>query len=498
VMTNSQSLHALLPVLIVAITGILVMVADSCLAWWRRSRWLSSSLGLLGIGLAACYAIAQINAYSRNLYAFNGALVIDHFSLAISLVLLTSAALAILLAMNYLEEHKLNLGEYYALILFSTVGGMLMAMANDLIVLFVALETLSLALYVMAGFLRTNARSEEAALKYFLLGAFAAGFFLYGTALIYGGSAQSAGIGGTTSLSEIAFRMQHGEPTVLLMAGMALVLIGLGFKAALVPFHMWTPDVYEGAPTSASAYMACTAKVAAFAALLRFLWAMAPAHAFWLGAVEVIAVLSMFVGNLLAITQENVKRMLAYSSIAHAGYLATALAAITSTTAQGAAFSAALFYLLAYTLMTMGAFGVLVYLSRRGHDCQTLTDLRGIVQREPIAAYLLAIFMLSLGGIPPTMGFVGKWLLFVATLQAGLPGLAIALALASLIAAYYYLRVVWAACFQEPVEAASTSTQPLPTWATVSICISAAFTLLLGIVPVFVNTLMTAARSVFR
>lgn len=496
-MTNAESLHAILPVLIVAVTGMVVMLGDACIAAWRKARLLSGTISLLGLGIAALYAIQQIHSPPLHLYAFQGALVVDRFAMAVSLVLLSSASLAILLALTYLEEHKANLGEYYALVLFSTVGGMLMALANDLIVLFVALETLSLALYVLAGFFRTSARSEEAALKYFLLGAFAAGFFLYGIALVYGGS-QIPGLGGTTNLAEIGNRLAHGEPSFMLMAGAGLVLVGLGFKAALVPFHMWAPDVYEGAPTSATAYMACTAKIAAFAALLRFFSAFAPAHSFWLGAVETIAVLSMFLGNLLALTQENVKRMLAYSSIGHAGYLTTAVAATAFSSAQGAALSAALFYLLAYTLMTMGAFGVLIVLSRRGHDCQTLSDLRGVVRRDPLPAYLLAIFMLSLAGIPPTMGFVGKWLLFVAALQAGLPGLAVALALASVLGAYYYLRVIWAACFAEPEEVGQPSTEPPPTWATISLCVSAGFTLLLGIVPVFANTLLTAARSVFR
>ena len=262
---------------------------------------------------------------------------------------------------------------------------------------------------------------------------------------MYGGSARAVpGGGGTTNLIVLRTFLTGGVPSVMLMSGVALLLVGLGFKAALVPFHMWTPDVYEGAPTSVTAYMAASAKIGAFAALLRVFDALMPISQYWLIAIQVLAVLTMFGGNILAVTQDNVKRMLAYSSIAHAGYLMVAVSAATdnraSQQARDAAFSASVFYLLAYTLMTMGAFAVLIYLSRRGKDYQTMADLKGLARKDPPSAYLMLIFMLSLGGIPGTMGFIGKWYIFNATLQAGQLGLALALAVGQ-----YYLDLLLSA-----------------------------------------------------
>jgi NADH-quinone oxidoreductase subunit N len=496
-MNNTSSLFAILPILIVMVTGMAVLLADSCLAFWRRARVLSALLSLIGIGIAAFYCFPLMAEGDRT--AFNGAIVADSFAQACNLILLVTAALAVLLAMTYLENRRLNLGEYYALVLFSTSGAMLMAAANDLIVLFIALEILSVALYVLAGFARTEERSEEAALKYFLLGAFAAGFLLYGIALVYGGSAD-VNQGGTTNLSALAAFLQANHtaagPSLMLMVGIALLLVGLAFKVALVPFHMWTPDVYEGAPTSVTAYMAAGAKIGAVAAILRVFNALTPISEYWLIAIQVLAVLTMFAGNILAVTQDNVKRMLAYSSIAHAGYLMVAVSAATSATAHGLAFSAAVFYLLAYTLMTMGAFGVLIWLSRRGRDLQTLSDLKGLARTDPAAAYTMLVFMLSLGGIPPTMGFMGKWLIFYATLQAGQTWLAIALALASVISIYYYLKVVWMMCFQEPEGTAAPQRALAPGGVVVSVAVTVAASLLFGIVPNLVRGLMEAAATV--
>lgn len=450
--------------------------------------------------MAAFFAVQQLHSGNLHTSAFNGAISTDTFSQACNLILLTTAALAALMALTYLENRRLNLGEYYALVLFATAGAMLMAAATDLIVLFIAIETLSVALYVLAGFARTDQRSEEAALKYFLLGAFAAGFLLYGIALIYGGAGMGQpGSGGTTNLTAIAAMLSGiGTPNFMLMAGIALLLVGLGFKAALVPFHMWTPDVYEGAPTSVTAFMAGVAKIGAFAAILRVFNALIPISSYWLIAAQVLAVLTMFGGNILAVTQDNVKRMLAYSSIAHAGYLMVTVVAMTSSKAHDQAISAAVFYLLAYTLMTMGAFAVLIYLSRRGKDFQTLNDLKGLAKSDPSSAYLMLIFMLSLGGIPPTMGFIGKWYIFGATITAGQYGMAIALAVASMISIYYYLRVVWMMCFQEPDVEGGEEHASAPAGVTLSLLVTAGVSLLCGIIPGLVQPLMNAAQSVLR
>jgi NADH-quinone oxidoreductase subunit N len=286
----------------------------------------------------------------------------------------------------------------------------------------------------------------------------------------------------------------------MLMSGISLVFVGLGFKAALVPFHMWTPDVYEGAPTSVTAFMAAAAKIGAFAALLRVCNALTPISAYWLIAIQVLAVLTMFGGNILAVTQDNVKRMLAYSSIAQAGYLLVAVSAATggAVRAHGSAFSALAFYLLAYTLMTMGAFGVLIWLSRRGLDFQTMNDLKGLGKNDPTAAYVMLVFMLSLGGIPPTMGFWGKWFIFNAALLANQTWLALALGLASVISIYYYLKVVWMMCFQEPEKEARPEHAIAPGGVVLSVFVTVAASLLFGILPNLVFPLMNAAATVLR
>ena len=272
-----------------------------------------------------------------------------------------------------------------------------MAMANDLIMVFLGLEVLSFALYVMAGFARTDQRSEEASIKYFLLGAFASAFFLYGIALVYGATQ-------TTNLPMIqanARALVAGTPNTMLLAGIAMLLVGLGFKAAVIPFHQWTPDVYEGSPTSVTAFMAGAAKIGAFAAMLRVFGALQPAQAYWLPAIQILAILTMVLGNLLAVTQTNLKRMLAYSSIAHAGYLLVSVASLSHYGYIGGVnkvevLSGALFYLFAYSFMTLGAFGVLIYLSGGGRDIQTISDVKGLARSHPVAAYTMMFFMLSL------------------------------------------------------------------------------------------------------
>ncbi len=499
-MTDSAiSLAANMPILIIVVTGMIVLLGDAWFAFWRRNKVYSSGVSLLGIVLAAISAVSRLSIPNIDIPVFSGAIVADSFAEACNLILLVAAALAVLLATTYLENKRINLGEYYVLVLFSTAGSMLMAAANDLIVLFIALEILSVSLYVLAGFARTQQRSEEAALKYFLLGAFAAGFLLYGIALIYGGSG-SATAGGTTNLTQLTdFLKTNNTPTVMMMTGIALLLVGLAFKAALVPFHMWTPDVYEGSPTSVTAYMAAGAKIGAFAALMRVFSALAPISGYWLIAIQTLAVLTMFGGNILAVTQDNVKRMLAYSSIAHAGYLMVAVSASAGgPKARDAAYGALAFYLLAYTLMTMGAFAVLIWLSKRGRDFQTLRDLKGLARTDPAPAYIMLIFMLSLGGIPSTMGFWGKWFIFNATLQAGQTGLAIIMAIASVIPIYYYLRVVYMMCFQEPDKNAVRERADASGGVRLSVFATVGLSLLFGILPNLIYGLMHAASTVIQ
>jgi len=495
----AADLTRILPLLIVCGVAFVILLGDVLV--WRRSKDVNPLLALVGVVIALCFLFQDwFNRIMPGLEGdrpiFAGAVVMDALASAGNVALLVTGLLSILMAWTYLKNRGLDYGEYYVLLLLSLAGAMLMAMAQDMVVLFLGLETLSVALYVMAGFARTDARSDEAAIKYFLLGAFASGFLLYGIALTYGATE-------TTNLAAIQSHLDRTKAagaTPMMLAGIGFLIVGLGFKAAVIPFHQWTPDVYEGAPTSVTAWMAGAAKIGAFAAVLRVFDALAPLHTAWLPAVQMIAILTMVLGNLLAVTQTNVKRMLAYSSIAHAGYLLVAVAALAHRTAGAAgavtrelAMNGAMFYLFAYAFMTLGAFGVLVYLSHRGKDYQQLIDLRGLARHDPLAAYSMLFFMLSLGGIPPTMGFMGKWQIFYAALKADEIALAIVMGLTSVIAVYYYLRIVWRMCFEEPREAAPTA----PTaqkYATYSVVIAAAATVLFGVVPGLLGSLTAVAR----
>jgi len=425
---------AIAPELVLAVTAMVVLLLGVPLRY--RSYTPLVVLSLLGIALSAALSVAF---WGQPRVAFASTVLSDAFAQVARLILLGVAALGVLMAEPYLYERRIAFPEYFALLLFSTAGGMVMAATQNLMVLFIGLEILSIAMYVMAGLVRTEQGSEEASLKYFLLGAFASGFLLYGIALIYGAS-------GTTNLNDLmpALFTPAPEKKLLLYAGLALLLVGLGFKAALVPFHMWTPDVYEGAPTTAAAFMASAAKTAAFAAFIRVAVAFQPASELWLPLMSIIAILTMTIGNLLALSQTNLKRMLAYSSIAHAGYLLVGVIAISNFASARAGISAVLYYLIAYALMTMGSFAVASLMAREGKESNLIDDLSGLGERSPHAAAMMTVFMLSLAGIPVTAGFLGKFFLFNAALQQGAVGLLLAIVLAvnSVISAFYYLRLI--------------------------------------------------------
>jgi NADH-quinone oxidoreductase subunit N len=330
----------------------------------------------------------------------------------------------------------LERGEYYTLLLFSVTGMMLMAQAADLIVVFLALELLSIPLYVLAAFARPQAQSEEAGLKYFLLGAFATGFVVYGTALVFGAT-------GSTNLAEVVSRAASDSNLLLLSLGAAGILVGLGFKVAAVPFHMWTPDVYQGAPTAVTAFMSSGAKIAGFAALLRvFTTAFPTIAADMTDILWALAALTMILGNVIAIAQNNIKRLLAYSSIAHAGYILMAFVPYGNPDVRADAVAAGLFYLVAYAVTNFGAWGVVIALEKSEGRGLQLSDYAGLARKHPALAAAMAIFMLSLIGLPPTIGLVGKFYLFRSVIAGGFTGLAIIGVLTSLISAYYYLRVV--------------------------------------------------------
>jgi len=478
-----SDLHAILPILVLWAAAAVVLLGDVSL-WRRGAKGMNVAVTVVGVLLAASFALDR-SMRIGDPSAFLGVLNVDGLAMVGALAVLLATLLASLLSATYLRNRGLDHGEFYALVLLSASGAVLMCCAADLVVLFLGLELMSFGLYVLAGFARDELRSEEASIKYFLLGAFASAFLLYGVALLYGASR-------TTSLVGVAGALaQPQAQTAMAFAGLAMLLVGLGFKAALVPFHQWAPDVYEGAPTSATAYMAGAAKVAAFVAILRVLDTLVPLRAGWLPGVQTLAVLSMVFGNLLAVSQKNVKRMLAYSSVAHAGYLLVAVAVIG--TARTQAVDAALFYLFAYTFMTLGAFGVLVYLSGRGRDYQRLSDLRGLAHHDPMAAYTMLFFMLSLGGVPPTMGFIAKWQIFMAAIAGEQVGLAVVMALTSVMAAYYYLRVVWVMFFEEATGEAPAR-PARQTAAGVSVLLAAAATLVLGVAPGLLTSITALGR----
>ena len=391
-------------------------------------------LTLLGLLATGVFVLFQIGLEAEG---FGGMLVVDGFSTFIDLLLILGGLLTVALSYGYLQRMNLARGEYYALLLFSISGMMLMASAGDLILVFLALELLSIPLYVLAAFARPEARSEEAGMKYFLLGAFASSFLLYGVALVYGAT-------GSTSFTAIVAAVAGGLAHPLyLVLGAGLILVGLGFKVAAVPFHMWTPDVYQGAPTSVTAFMALGAKTAGFAALLRTFLVILPSISEQITPVLLwVTIATLIAGNLLAIAQNNVKRMLTYSSISHAGFILMAVVAYGSDAARFDVVASSLFYLLAFAFASFGSWAVVMALEQREGRGLEFSDYAGLGRKHRGLAIAMAVFMLSFTGVPPTLGFAGKFFLFRSVLEGGFVGLAIVGMLASLISAYYYLRLV--------------------------------------------------------
>jgi NADH-quinone oxidoreductase subunit N len=475
-------LRPLAPAVIVAVTGLVVLLAQAFTPKGRTSP--SAPLSLAGLA-AALVSVFMLAAGPARGSVMAGALAADDFSLFFQALVLGIAAITVLLSPSYLRANGIERGEFYALLLFSVVGMLGLVSSLELVSIFVALEIMSIALYGMAGMYRSRVESQEAALKYFVTGAFASAFFLYGIALLYG-------VSGSTSLDRVARALSvlSPESSTLAALGAAMLLVGFGFKVASVPFHMWAPDVYEGAPTTATAFMSAGVKAAAFGALLRvFEVALPGLSSSWQPLVAVLAIVTMVVGNLTALAQSNLKRMLAYSSIAHAGYLLTALVA-----APRLAGEAMLFYLVAYAAVNLGAFGTIAALSRDGREPLSLGDVAGLADRRPALAAALAVFLVSLTGIPVTAGFVGKFYLFNAAVTAGWVVLALVGVLMSVVSAYYYLRVVVAMYMREP--AGEDAWSPVSPSAAFALAVSAALTLLLGVWPAPVLTLARiAARS---
>ena len=429
---TSADYSTIWPLIFLTVWACALLLID--LAIPNERKGITALLSAIGLAATLGFTLLQIG---ESYTAFEGMVVIDGFAVFVNVLLLVSGLLGIALAYGYVKRMGLERGEYYSLLLFSVTGMMLMAQAADLIVVFLALELLSIPLYVLAAFARPRAESEEAGLKYFLLGAFATGFVVYGTALVFGAT-------GSTNLVAIVERAAPGSENLLLLSiGAALILVGFGFKVAAVPFHMWTPDVYQGAPSAVTAFMSSGAKIAGFAALLRVFATAFPSIAVDMTSILwVMAALTMVLGNLIAIAQTNIKRLLAYSSIAHAGYILMAFVPYGNAEVRPDAVAAGLFYLVAYAITNFGAWGVVIALEKSEGRGLEINDYAGLARKHPALAAAMTVFMLSLIGLPPTLGLVGKIYLFRAVIEGGFYGLAIIGVLTSLVSAFYYLRVV--------------------------------------------------------
>ncbi len=475
------SLAVLAPALIVMGAGCLVLLLD--LLPPRASKVHLATVALLGVVAALLTSLAAWGGRGRG---FRDMVILDNYALFFHVVICYGAALIVLLSIDYLRRSGVESGEYYALVLFSTSGMLLLTSASDLIVVFLAIELMSLSLYVLSGLFKRRRQAGEASMKYFLLGAFASAFLLYGIALLYGAT-------GTTNIDRIAAAAAAAPHDTLLIAGLGLLLVGFGFKISSAPFHMWAPDVYEGAPTSVTALIATGSKAAVFAVLVRLLLSGVRAvQADWTAVLWVLAALTMTLGNVVAIAQSNLKRMLAYSSIAHVGYMLVGLAA-----GGAAGAGAVLFYLLAYTFTTAGTFGVITLCVRAGEEAVDVRDYAGLGRRHPVLAFALALLLLSLVGIPPLAGFVGKFYLFGAAVRAGFVWLTVLGVLNSAVAAYYYLRVIVTMYMQEP-DGQSASVAPSFAGG-LALTIAVIGVVLLGLMPApFVDLAQVAVAPLLR
>lgn len=443
----SSSFHyvlALLPEVVISVGGMLVLIMGVVRG---RDGGSSAELGWISLAVLAVAAVANGWLYSG--VSESGAtamFALDGFRLFANWVFLIGAAFSIVISLAYVDRQRLQAGEYYSLILFATIGMMVMAAARDLMVIFLGLELMSIAVYALVGFNRRDRRSAEAGLKYFLLGAFATGFLLFGIALVYGAT-------GSANIHAVAVAVQDGAaPAALMVPGVALLAIGLAFKVAVVPFHMWTPDVYEGAPTPITAFMAAAVKAAAFAAFLRvFVVGLDGVYNQWWSILWWLAAITMVAGNVIALVQSSVKRMLAYSSIAHGGYLLVALVAANDTAA-----AALLFYLLIYTVMNIGAFAIVISVGNQSEENMSIESYAGFGWRKPVMGVFMTIFLLSLAGFPGTAGFIAKYNLLLGAAESRLWVLSVILVLTTVVSYWYYLRVAWYMWMKEaPEEAAA-------------------------------------------
>jgi NADH-quinone oxidoreductase subunit N len=479
---------AILPEIILALTGIGLMLVEAFAP--SRGKLRAGIISLVGLVAASAAALRLWGAPPQT--AFAGMIITDGFRLLFTLIAIIAAILSVFLSWNFLDEERIQPAEYFALIMFCAVGMTLLTTSHDLIMVFLGIETVTISTYVLAGFRRTDVRSTEAALKYFILGSFSSAFLLYGIALIYGATHTTNLTGIQTALS----RPLGDAERALMLAGAAMLLIGFGFKVTTVPFHIWTPDVYEGAPTPVTAFLSAGPKAAGFAAFLRVFSLTFGAdfgvgsagHALqsnWVSALAAMAILTMTFGNLIAIAQTNIKRMLAYSSIAHAGYM---LLGIVSKN-----WPAVAFYMLVYTIMNLGAFAVVAVMARRQDEKVLIEDYHGLGFRQPGLSFPLTIFLISLTGMPGTAGFVGKFWLFKSAWEAGFKVLVMAAVINTVVAAYYYLYIIIVMFFREPKK--EIKLVPLPRVFALALVITVFGTLYLGLLPTRVFQLLSHAQT---
>lgn len=477
--TPNANVSLILPELIVAAAGVIVMLYDS---FFPKQRAVSGAISL--IGLTASAVVLGTMWGTAEPTGWNGMIAHDNLRLGFSFVFLFVSAMTILVSTVWVDREDIPVGEYHALLMFATFGMMIMSAGSDLVTIFLGLETLSIATYVMAGIRKSDLKSNESAMKYFILGSFASAFLLYGMALIYGAT-------GTTQIDQIADKVANPNFPGLLLVGGAMMLIGFGFKIAMAPFHVWTPDVYEGAPTPVTGFMAAGPKAAAFASFLRVfvlgfpLVAGAQAagylHQSWIGAVTVLAMVTIIVGNVAAIMQNNIKRMLAYSSIAHAGYALVGFVGAglaRSTQSRDEAIAAVAFYMLTYAVTNMGAFGIVTLLAQKNDRRTEFEDYNGIGFKSPVLAFSLSLFMLSLFGLPLTAGFMGKILVFRPALESGdslVVALVVVAVIGSAISAYYYLRLIVVMFFRERTTSWTDPKIPVPLAAALLITVIGVF-----------------------
>lgn len=468
-------LNPVMPEILLTILALILLMADLFI---KRKETIAF-LSIISVAGVASMLVGSAGT------TFGGMFISDGYSTFFKLIFLVNVILTVLISVRYIVIENVNFGEYYGLILFSTLGMMIMASAGDLIVLYLGLELMALSTYILAGFIRYDVRSNEAAIKYFLLGAFSSAFLLYGMSMIYG-------LTGTTDLKAIAVYISKNglESNKTLLLSMILFAVAFGFKIAAVPFHMWAPDAYEGAPTSITAFMSVGPKAAGFAALGRvFMIALGTIKLEWSTVLIPLSILSMAVGNVVAIAQTNIKRMLAYSSIAHAGY---ALLGVIAANNEGLA--SMMNYMLIYAFMNIGAFAVIIMLRSEGFNGEDITDYEGLAKTHPLASALMLVFMFSLTGIPPTAGFIGKFYVFMSAINAGYTWLAVIAVIFSVISAYFYLRIVMYMYMREPKEEVKLSTSP---GISLALIVTAVAVLVIGVFPSFLIGLAKAAMAGF-